>query len=188
MKMKDNIKYILLIFFAGIICAESLAIHRDQTQINSLLCNIDVMAGTIDHLNAENKALQEIPPVEVEHTVYVYDPQPEFTFTEEEMMIMAGVVHAEAGNQDLLGRRLVADVILNRIENARFPDTVYGVIYQSGQFSRPATKIDNEDMQAVMMECQKRVDTNVLWFRTKQYHKIGDPIYQHGAHYFSGEI
>jgi hypothetical protein len=172
----------------GVICVQSLAIHRDQKEINSLLCNIDMMAGTIDGLNAENKMLQEIPPVEVEHTVYVYDPKPEFTFTDEELLMMAGVVHAEAGNQDLLGRRLVADVILNRIENNRFPNTVKGVIYQNGQFSRPATKIDNEDMQAVIMECQKRIDTNVLWFRTRRYHNIGDPIYQHGAHYFSGAL
>lgn len=41
------------------------------------------------------------------------------------------IVEAEAGGEDLLGKMLVANVILNRVEDERFPDTVTQVIFQS---------------------------------------------------------
>lgn len=38
-----------------------------------------------------------------------------------EMAMLAQLVQAEAGNQDLTGKRLVADVVLNRVDSERFP-------------------------------------------------------------------
>ena len=49
--------------------------------------------------------------------------------------MLAKCVQAEAGNQGLLGKRLVVDVILNRVDSDRFPNTIEGVITQSGQFA-----------------------------------------------------
>ena len=40
------------------------------------------------------------------------------------------IVEAEAGSEDLVGRILVANVILNRVMYEEFPDTVADVIYQ----------------------------------------------------------
>ena len=45
------------------------------------------------------------------------------------------IVHAEANNQDLTGKKLVADVVLNRVHDPRFPNTIEGVIFQPYQFS-----------------------------------------------------
>lgn len=111
--------------------------------------------------------------------------QDEFTLTEEEMELLAKLVHAEAGNQDQVGKRLVVDVVLNRMMDSAFPTTIGGVIYQSGQFTRPSAFYTDSDMQAVIDECEKRIDTEILWFRTGNYHNVGTPAYQHGAHYFS---
>lgn len=111
--------------------------------------------------------------------------QNEFNLTEDEMELLAKLVHAEAGNQDQVGKRLVVDVVLNRMMDSAFPATVGGVIYQSGQFTRPSTFYTDSDMQAVIDECEKRIDTEILWFRTGSYHNVGVPAYLHGAHYFS---
>lgn len=128
----------------------------------------------------------EIIEVEVEkEKIVTVTIEPEFRFTDEEMELMAGVVHAEAGNQDMIGRRLVADVILNRVVNPDFPNTVSEVVYQQNQFAAPMN-YTMEDMSAVELECQKRIDSDVLWFRTGHYHDCGEALYQHGAHYFSG--
>lgn len=48
----------------------------------------------------------------------------------DEMRMVAQLVQAEAGNQDLTGKRLVADVVLNRVDSERFPNTVEEVIFQ----------------------------------------------------------
>ena len=39
------------------------------------------------------------------------------------------IVEAEAGDQDLEGRILVANVILNRVHSKHFPDTIKGVVF-----------------------------------------------------------
>ena len=44
-------------------------------------------------------------------------------------------VQAEAGNCDVEGRVMVANVILNRVENDSFPNTITKVVYQKHQFS-----------------------------------------------------
>lgn len=49
---------------------------------------------------------------------------------EESYEILCRIVEAEAGNEDETGRMLVANVILNRVESSRFPNTVKGVVFQ----------------------------------------------------------
>lgn len=53
----------------------------------------------------------------------------------EERTILERIVEAEAGDQDLKGRILVANVILNRVKSKRFPNTVKGVVFAHNQFS-----------------------------------------------------
>ena len=57
------------------------------------------------------------------------------TLDERDCRILERIVEAEAGDQDIKGRILVANVILNRIRSEEFPDTVKGVVFARGQFS-----------------------------------------------------
>lgn len=50
--------------------------------------------------------------------------------TEDEFQVLCRIVEAEAGGEDVDGRVLVANVILNRVENEAFPDTVKDVVFQ----------------------------------------------------------
>lgn len=43
------------------------------------------------------------------------------------------IVEAEAGGEDQNGKLLVANVVLNRVNNERFPDTVWDVVMQREQ-------------------------------------------------------
>lgn len=49
--------------------------------------------------------------------------------------ILERIVEAEAGDQDLKGRLLVANVVLNRVKSKKFPNTVKGVVFAHRQFS-----------------------------------------------------
>lgn len=55
--------------------------------------------------------------------------------TEEEYNILIHIVAAEAGGCDSIGQILVANVILNRVKNKSFPNTIQGVVFQKNQFS-----------------------------------------------------
>ncbi len=47
--------------------------------------------------------------------------------------VLFRIVEAEAGNEDLKGRILVANVILNRVESQNFPNSVEAVVFQREQ-------------------------------------------------------
>ena len=61
------------------------------------------------------------------------------SYTKEDLMLLACLVHSEAGTQSYEGKLAVANVVLNRIKSSKFPNTLKAVIYQSGQFSVAAS-------------------------------------------------
>lgn len=113
----------------------------------------------------------------------------------EEMVLLAQLIQAEAGNQDLTGKRLVADVVLNRVDDERFPDTVEEVIFQKnpvqfgvtvdGAFERAGSDISEECFEAVRIEWERetRLDKDVLYFNTE--YENGKNPFRHGGHWFS---
>ena len=51
----------------------------------------------------------------------------------DERRCMTQAIYYEARNQSVAGRLAVADVVLNRVENPRYPSTVCGVVYQGSK-------------------------------------------------------
>ena len=49
--------------------------------------------------------------------------------------LLASIIFCEAGNQSFTGQVAVGAVVLNRMANEAYPDTMEEVIYQPGQFS-----------------------------------------------------
>lgn len=106
--------------------------------------------------------------------------------------ILAYCTMAEAGNQGELGKRLVIDCILNRVESQYFPgDTVEAIVYCPGQFevvSRGTLygTCPTEDIYRLAEEeILHRTNREVVFFKLNGYHSCGDPWQQVGAHYFS---
>ena len=52
-----------------------------------------------------------------------------------DLYLLAKCVYAEARGEPYTGQVAVAAVILNRVENPSFPNTISGVIYQKGAFT-----------------------------------------------------
>lgn len=104
--------------------------------------------------------------------------------------MLAKCVESEAGNQGLMGKRFVVDVILNRVDSQRFPNDVTSVISQKGQFSvyssgkMSRTVPSEETYEAIKMETEHRTDKEILFFASGTYNKYCIPAYQHEDHYF----
>lgn len=117
-------------------------------------------------------------------------PEPLFgKFTEREIDLMAQLVWHEAGNQDMIGKTLVADTVLNRLESDRFPNTVEGVIFQKGQFTTAKVlgrcEPTIECYGAVLSEIDgDRYNTEVFFFG--RAYGCGTPLFKHQDHCFSG--
>ena len=110
-----------------------------------------------------------------------------------ELELLAAVVEAEAGNQDMIGKRLVVDVVLNRVDSPLFPDTITEVLEQPGQFTTmwngavedAGWHMQEDDYTAVMMEVTgKRLDYDIYFFTAGEYNASCKPAYIHGDHYF----
>ena len=107
------------------------------------------------------------------------------TISDYERKLIAQVVYAEAGNQDLTGKRLVAACILNRVDSGLWPNTIEGVIFQPNQFTTWYRGISDECYEAVDLELQERSDTRVIFFRSTGYSYYGTPAFRHQDHFFS---
>ena len=55
-------------------------------------------------------------------------------FVWDDLYLFARLIEAEAGDQDFETKMKVASVVMNRIGNPKYPDTLKEVIYQPGQF------------------------------------------------------
>ena len=136
----------------------------------------------------------ELPTIEEKKTSVTSITEEQFEDESfcDSLEILALCVEAEAGNQSLDGKRLVTDVILNRVESDRFPDTVEGVISQKYQFTTywdgsmaRISEPSDETIQAVQMELYgKRLDEKILFFTAGNYNRYCDPAYIVGDHYF----
>lgn len=114
------------------------------------------------------------------------------------------IVEAEAGCEDETGKLLVANVVLNRVNNEKFPDTIEEVVFQRSkgttQFSPVANgrfytiQVSEETIDAVNRAlCGEDVSEGALFFAARKY---ANPekmrwfdtnltfLFEHGGHEF----
>lgn len=56
------------------------------------------------------------------------------TYSSSDVMVLAKMIHGEARGEPYVGKVAVGAVILNRVEDKKFPDSVHGVCFQPGAF------------------------------------------------------
>ena len=104
--------------------------------------------------------------------------------------VLACCVEAESGNQDLIGKQLVVDVVLNRVDSDRFPNDIVSVITQGEQFTTwengqiEMIEPSEETYLAVKLELESRSNSEVLFFTAGRYNPYCIPLFKHGDHYF----
>lgn len=79
---------------------------------------------SLKHIALSNESLGVRP--ELLKQVYAYN--------EMDLLWLARIIEVEARGKSLVGKTAVGNVVLNRVASPRFPNSVYEVIYQRGQF------------------------------------------------------
>lgn len=64
-----------------------------------------------------------------------------------DLQLMARAINGEARGEPYEGQVAIGAVILNRVKDSRFPNTIAGVIYQSGAFTAVADGQINQAME-----------------------------------------
>lgn len=141
--------------------------------------------------NTLNEKVNRMDPVVyIEVTQYPSISENEVEMRYDELEYLAACIEAEAGTQGLMGKRLVCDVILNRVDDDRFPNSITAVIDSPGQFSVVSNgsinnvSITKETFEAIELELEHRTDDEILYFRNGHY-GYGTAAYRVNEHYFS---
>ncbi len=114
--------------------------------------------------------------------------------------LLLKIVEAEAGGEDLTGKMLVANVIMNRVTNDSFPNTVTEVVYQKSngcaQFSPTVDgRLETVTVSQETVDAVERVmygddsSNGALFFRSvhskgKWHDRALTRILEHGNHIF----
>lgn len=59
----------------------------------------------------------------------------EYTTDADTTLLLAALIHCEAGGESYEGQVAVGAVVMNRVRSSAYPNTIHGVIYASGQFT-----------------------------------------------------
>ena len=145
----------------------------------------------IEAVSVPYTATKEVKATPVENTSVVKsESKPKRAISEADFEYIVKTVWAESGNQDELGQRYVTDCIINRKKKYKCKN-YYDVIqaknafatYNNGMIER--AEPTELTYKVVKEELEHQTNTEILYFRTKHYHKFGTPCFKHGAHYFS---
>nr|WP_083198406.1 cell wall hydrolase [Pararhizobium polonicum] len=91
-----------------------------------------------DSILRENKTGGRfIPDISPEDHAWAANPLPPGVFSEAEQKCLTSGIYFESRGESLKGQAAVAQVILNRVRNPAYPNTICGVVYQNkGWFNR----------------------------------------------------
>lgn len=113
--------------------------------------------------------LEEIKKQEQEDTSgVVYVP------ADSDAYLLGAIIQCESEGEPYEGKLAVGSVVLNRVKSSYFPNTISGVIYQSGQFSPVASGrlayrleagVNSECLQAAQEVLNGKITVNCLYFR-----------------------
>lgn len=145
----------------------------------------------------ETEIIEEEPDIveETEPVTEAIETEPEIfeeeLLSQEEIELIVLVTMAEAEGEPVEGKRLVIDVILNRMDHDRFPDTVHDVVYQRNQFTSMSNgrvdrcRVTKDIYDLVVEELKNRTNHDVIFFTANEYGIYDAPMFSVANHYFS---
>ena len=111
----------------------------------------------------------------------------------DEFDALCSIVHCEAESEDLHGKILIADVILNRVDSEQYPNNIKEVIEQKGQFDPVTSRAyykavpARESIEAVLQALNGAdYSEGALYFQKSESTEWGDYqyLFRYGAHSF----
>ena len=140
--------------------------------INSQIARMEELEKQLEIQKAKEDAarMAEIKRQEAENNgEFSYVP------SDSDPYLLGAIIQCEADGEPYEGKLAVGSVVMNRVRSSYFPNTVSGVIYQSGQFSPVASGryalrleqgVNNTCMQAAQEVLNGNITNSCLYFRT----------------------
>lgn len=100
------------------------------------------------------------------------ETEPEQTYTENDLYVLSHIISAEAGNCNEDMMIAVGSVVLNRVNDERFPDTIEEVVFQKDPVQYAPTEDGNYwdepveaavDVAQMLLEEGSQIPEKVVW-------------------------
>ena len=111
------------------LCVQGIVIDREVAEAFTINVNYQPTLEVTSFLGVtqEKRSEQRIL------TTNIITREQKIKVTQSEYDNLLRIVEAEAGGEDIIGKMLVANVVLNRVEDEHFPNSINEVIFQSDQ-------------------------------------------------------
>lgn len=201
-KAMSGLMLINLLILLGFLCIKGIGENEEaskpvyEAQLDEIY-TADARKSAVGIVSVASSG-QRIVDCEILDKEYKYD------LSDQDLEALLRIVEAEAGGEDEEGKLLVANVVLNRLENDKFPDTVTEVVFQrengvtqfspvnNGRYwtvevseetvSAVARALEGEDISrgALYFAARKHADSDKMkWFDEKLTF-----LFAHGGHEF----
>lgn len=193
-------KKCILLLFINILCTGMLWLARTN----------EVQGQEAIKIEQQERAtvvmVKDKPITSYQREIMFQELRPEYVIdvTDADIDCLMRIVEAEAGCEDRTGKLLVANVVINRVKDDAFPDTVTEVVYQRNSQSAQFSPVSNGRIDTVKISEETRevvysallgedVSQGALYFVARQY---ADPekvcwfddnlthLFSHGGHDF----
>ncbi|WP_051141673.1 cell wall hydrolase [Aurantimonas coralicida] len=110
--------------------AEDAADEKDDLLTLAYAPSVRPELSLFDHVLGEPKR-SFVPPLGPKDHPWAATPLPASAFAKNEQTCLANGIYFEARGEEEKGQAAVGQVILNRVRNPAYPDTICGVVYQN---------------------------------------------------------
>lgn len=164
-------------------CIEELESELAQLREEKTMLEVEV-----EVVRDENESLKE----EIEYLQYIIDDpmllfgESLFAFSPEEEYELMAIAMSEAGNQGLVGKMLVMNTVINRME--RDGMTVHEVIYAPNQYHTAGMCDPDEECEIALLMVAAGWDGSqgAIYFCNNGYNAYGDTqLFRFRDHWFS---
>lgn len=194
-----------LVFFLAFICVKGTGlIDMLETDVGSFQVSELFEDTSVKRVTKLNEKVtgdkREIVVSSCERDLWIYD------ISDKDYEVLLRIVEAEAGGEDETGKLLVANVVLNRVESSKFPDTVEEVVFQQSGGCYQFSPVSNGRYESVCVSEEtydaveralmgEDLSEGALYFVSEKYadpeklewfHSKLTLLYSHGGHNFYG--
>ena len=137
-------------------CSESSSDHIEEY--------FNLPSPTVDISKYKTVCEGDNPPLHGGNQSVVNTPIQQFSITDEEIEMLKYIIEQETRDGSYRHKCIVTNVVLNRVKDSRFPNTVKGVLLQKNQFSstwnyyQKRNKPDDNTVNAVNDVLNSRVE------------------------------
>ena len=169
-------KSYILLFIVNIVCGMMLLFSKEYDVQAGSVCEQEVVVQA----TTGNVELERLTSLERVISYGTLEQRFCIDVSDKDLETLFKIVDAEAGGEDRKGKLLVANVVINRVKNKKFPNNVTDVVYQQKQNVAQFSPVSNgtihtvkvsEDTKDVVYSALRGEDVSegALFFMARKY-------------------